>query len=434
MGRMNEVTPRIFVAGTQQNDGKTTTCMGLISVLKRRFERIGFIKPVGQRTVEVDGKSIDEDTVLVDDTYGLHTPLEAMSPVTVDSDFTRRYVKNANPDFFMKRIQNSFDRAAWEKNFCLIEGTGHAGVGSVFDLSNARVAGILKSKAILVCPGGIGKPIDEVSLNRAVFDREGVELVGVIMNKVLPEKLDFIREYAGKGLERLGMELIGCIPAEPVLAHPTLHQIREQVKGEFINGEWKGRRRVEKVMIGAMTPSNVMQHLSQQTLVVTSGDREDVIMAALATNSLAKNAGDELVGMVLAGGYLPHDTVMQLINLSDIPIIVSPYDSYTIARNIHQMTIKTLPGDREKIAKIQNLIETYVNIDRLLEKIHAPRGGNHQPLPPSITTPSAGAPTEETPPPLPALSPDSGEAVAAAPLIENLNVFDTQRFKRPKKG
>src|SRR5438067_7037921 len=143
---MNVVTPRVFVAATQQNDGKTTTALGLFAALKKRVGRIGFIKPVGQRFVEIEGKRIDEDSVLIDRTFGVATPLEAMGPIAVEPDVTRRYIEQSNNDFLVPRIQNSFDRAAWEKEFVIIEGTGHAGVGSCFDLSNARVACLWETK------------------------------------------------------------------------------------------------------------------------------------------------------------------------------------------------------------------------------------------------------------------------------------------------
>src|SRR5215210_4728597 len=214
---MNTTTPRVFVAATQQNDGKTTTALGLFAALKKRLGRIGFIKPVGQRFVEVDGKRIDEDSVLIDRTFGGHTPLEDMSPIAVEPDFTRKYIRQSNSDFLTRRIQNSFDRAAWEKEFVIIEGTGHAGVGSVFDLSNARVAKLLNSKVLLVTKGGIGRAIDEVALNKALFDKEGVEIIGVVLNKVLPGKTERIEEFTRAGLKRLGIDLLGVIPLEPVL-------------------------------------------------------------------------------------------------------------------------------------------------------------------------------------------------------------------------
>jgi len=366
---MNAVTPRLFVAATRQNEGKTTTSLGLFAALQKRLGKIGFIKPIGQRFIDVDGKNIDEDSVLIDRTFSVETPLEAMSPIAVEPDFTRRYIEAGNIDFLVKRIQNSFDRAAWEKQFTIIEGTGHAGVGSVFDLSNARVAKLLDSKVILITKGGIGRPIDEVALNKALFDKEGVEMVGVIINKVLPEKIDYISEFARRGLARLGIDLLGVIPSEPILAHPTLLQVCDEIDGEFINGEDHALRRVARVIIGAMSSSRVMEHFSTGTLVITPGDREDVILAALSTESLHEEEGPQLAGIVLSGDILPHPSVMQLVRRSSIPFILSAKDSYTVASGIHSMTIKTLPGDTEKIEKIQSLVEEWVEVDRLLEKL-----------------------------------------------------------------
>ena len=279
---MNTVTPRIFVAATQQNDGKTTIALGLFAALAKRLGRIGFIKPVGQRFVEIDGKRIDEDSVLIDQTFSVHTPLEAMSPIAVEPDFTRRYIENSNNEFLVRRIQNSFDRATWEKDFVIAEGTGHAGVGSVFDLSNARVAKLLGSKVILVTGGGIGRPIDEIALNKALFDREGVEVAGVIMNKITPDKYEYVRDFAQRGFARLGIDLLGAIPEEPILANATLGQIAKTTKGTFLNGKSKSRRRVQKVIIGAMNSGHAMQYFKPGTLIITPGDREDVILAALS--------------------------------------------------------------------------------------------------------------------------------------------------------
>ncbi|HZJ16904.1 MAG TPA: AAA family ATPase [Chthoniobacteraceae bacterium] len=366
---MNTETGRVFVAATQQNDGKTTVSLGLFGALQKRIGRIGFIKPVGQRFVEVDGQRIDEDSVLIDQTFSVHTPLEAMSPIAVEPDFTRRYIEEANNEHLVKRIQNSFDRAAWEKDFVIIEGTGHAGVGSVFDLSNARVARLLESKVILVTRGGIGKPIDEIALNKALFDKENVEVVGVVLNKMLGEKIDYVRDFARRGLARLGIELLGVIPEEPLLANATLGQICKTIKGDFLHGKTKSRRRVQKIIIGAMNSTHVMEHFRPGTLVITPGDREDVVLAALSTCSLSELDGRSIAGLILAGNMTPHANVLELLARADMPTIVSPLESYAVASSIHSMTVKTLPGDIEKIDRIQALIEGHIDIDRLLAKL-----------------------------------------------------------------
>src|SRR5438876_8554456 len=235
MPPMNTVTPRVFIAATRQNDGKTTASLGLIAALQRHYPRVGYIKPVGQRFVEVEEQKIDEDTVLMDSVYRLNCPLGDMSPIAVEPDFTRKYLQSSNNEALVKKIVKAFDRVAWEKDFVLCEGSGHAGVGSVFDLSNAQVAKILHAKVIIVTQGGIGKPIDEVSLNQALFEKEGVEIIGVILNKVLLGKVDYVTEFARRGLKRKGLELLGVIPHQSILCCPTMGQVREGLKAEMLN-------------------------------------------------------------------------------------------------------------------------------------------------------------------------------------------------------
>ena len=148
----NTKTKRIFVAGTRMNEGKTTTCLGLFAALQNQYGKVGFIKPVGQRFVEIDGQLIDEDSILVERIFKVDAPISSMSPIAIDSTFTRRYLespKQMNEELTHK-LCTGFDRASWNMDFTIIEGSGHAGVGSVFDLSNARVAKILNAKAIIV--------------------------------------------------------------------------------------------------------------------------------------------------------------------------------------------------------------------------------------------------------------------------------------------
>src|SRR6184192_765809 len=232
---MNTVTPRIFIAATRQNDGKTTTSLGLLSAMQQFYPRVGYIKPVGQRFIEIEEQKIDEDTVLMDRVYQLNCPLVDMSPIAVEPDFTRKYLQSSNNDALVKKIQKAFDRVAWEKDFVLCEGSGHAGVGSVFDLSNAQVARIVGAKVIIVTQGGIGKPIDEVSLNQALFEKEGVEVIGVILNKVLDAKIDSITDFARRGFKRKGLELLGVIPHKRILSSPTLDLIREELRAELLS-------------------------------------------------------------------------------------------------------------------------------------------------------------------------------------------------------
>src|SRR5882724_9372797 len=231
---MNTTTPRVFIAATRQNDGKTTVSLGLIAALQKHFPRVGYIKPVGQRFVEIEEQKIDEDSVLMDAVFRMNTPLVDMSPIAVEPDFTRKYLQSSNNEALVKKIQKAFDRVSWEKDFVLCEGSGHAGVGSVFDLSNAQVAKILGAKVIIVTQGGIGKPIDEVCLNQALFEKEGVEVIGVILNKVVEDKVSYVSDFARRGLKRKGLELLGVLPHQTILSQPTMDLIREELGAELL--------------------------------------------------------------------------------------------------------------------------------------------------------------------------------------------------------
>ena len=364
---MNTTSPRLFIAATRQNDGKTTTALGLVSTLQAYYPRIGYIKPVGQRFVQIEEQKIDEDTVLMDRVFRLNCPLVDMSPIAVEPDFTRRYLESANYDALVKKIQKAFDRVAWEKDFVLCEGSGHAGVGSVFDLSNARVARLLGAKVVIVSQGGIGRPIDEVALNQALFEKEGVEIIGVIINKVLPEKLEFITEFARKGLKRKGLDLLGVLPHQRMLSSPTLDLIRDELEAEVLNDTCQIQNLVEEVMVGAMGVPHALSYFRKGVLVITPGDREDIVLAAATT--LFGAPTDGLAGIVLTGNFRPSASVMKVIKQLPFPVMLAEDDSYEVASKVHDLIVKTRPDDTEKIELIRNLIAKHVDVSKILHRI-----------------------------------------------------------------
>lgn len=368
---MNTSTPRLFIAATRQNEGKTTASLGLASALQKHYPRIGYIKPVGQRFIEIETQKIDEDIILMDRVYRLNCPLADMSPIAVDPEFTRNYLQNANYDELARRIKAAFDRVAWEKEFVICEGSGHAGVGAVFDLSNARVAKLLGARVIIVSQGGIGKPIDEVALNHALFRQEQVEVIGVILNKVLPDKLDVIREYASKGLQRQGLELLGVLPLQPILSSPTLEVIREELRAEPLNGSTQYQNLVEEVVVGAMSVRSALSYLKKGVLVITPGDREDILLAAATT--MSGRGTDGLAGIILTGGQRPSPSVMRVVEAMPFPVLAIDAESYRVASKVHDLTVKTRPADTGKIGLIRDLISRHVDVERILAAVESGR-------------------------------------------------------------
>ena len=364
---INLETPRIFIATTQQNDDKTTISLGLLSAMQDVYRRIGYIKPVGQRFVEIEEQKIDEDTVLMDSVYRLNCPLADMSPIAVEPDFTRKYLLSANNEALVKKIVTAFDRVAWEKEFVLCEGSGHAGVGSVFDLSNAQVAKILGAKVIIVSQAGIGKPIDEVSLNQALFEKEGVEIIGVILNKVLGKKIDYITEFARRGLKRKGLELLGVVPHQPMLSQPTMELIREELNADVLNQSDGFHNSVQEVVIGAMGVQNALHLFKKGVLIITPGDREDIILAVATTLSVEDDRG--LAGMILTRNLKPSREAQKVIGRMPFPVLAAADDSYDVASKVHDLTVKIRPDDTQKIALIRDLIAQHVDTNKILEAL-----------------------------------------------------------------
>jgi BioD-like phosphotransacetylase family protein len=364
---MNDSTPRVFIAATRQNDGKTTVSLGLIAALQKHFPRVGYIKPVGQRFVEIEEQKIDEDSVLMDSVYRMNTPLVDMSPIAVEPDFTRKYLQAANNETLVKKIQKAFDRVSWEKDFVLCEGSGHAGVGSVFDLSNARVAKILGAKVIIVSQGGIGKPIDEIALNQALFEKEGVEIIGVILNKVLGEKVDYISDFARRGLKRKGLDLLGVLPYEQSLCNPSMELIREELHAELLNSPPVLHMLVDDVVVGAMGAHNAMQFFKRGVLLITPGDREDILLAAGAMTS--PESDNKMAGIVLTGGLRPDAGVIKAMQSMPIPVLLAKADSYQVASKVHNLIVKTRPADAGKISLIRDIVAKNVNVKKIIDSL-----------------------------------------------------------------
>jgi BioD-like phosphotransacetylase family protein len=363
---MNLDTRRIFVAATRMNDGKTTTCLGLTAALQAMGLHVGYIKPIAQRVVMSGEDQVDEDTLLIDGLFDLNVPIAAMSPVAIGPDFTKQYLEN--PDEIgpqlKDRICRAFDRTAYGKDIVVVEGSGHAGVGSVFGASNADNAKVLGSKAIIVAAGGIGKPIDEIALNKALFDKAGVEVVGAILNKVMPDKLEFIRDFAGRGLRKLGVPLLGVVPLQETLVYPNLDQVADETKARWIH-QPTGLRRVRRVVIGAMSARRSAEYLRVPgTLVIVPGDREDLLEAFIA------GVGAEaLSGVLFSNGLLPNDDIVRRLKEAGIAMAAVEAESFAVTARINNMTVKTMRQDADKIPIIRKMISDSVDIQALLRAL-----------------------------------------------------------------
>jgi BioD-like phosphotransacetylase family protein len=374
---------QLYLAATGQNRGKTTAALGLFDGFVRKGLRAGFMKPVGQRTVIDRGEPADEDAVLMRTTFALPEPYSVLSPVHIPRGFTKAYIAGEVVEDLGAKVKRAHATFA-DHDVLLIEGTGHAGVGAVIGLSNAVVASSLGTPAIIVSEGGVGRPIDEIVLNAALFARHGVPVAGAIVNKVDIKAQPGIERVLQRGLVPYDIPLLGILPVHPILSNPTLEMILEGVHGEAIHPGPDLERVIDGVAIGAMEPGHMLERIGPGTLVIVPGDREDVILTLttahlmgrprtatteeLTTPTLELDDGHAgaAIGLVLTGGYRPRKAVIEAIRRADLFATLVPHDTYTVASEIHDLLVKTHAADLEKIELIKDLVANNLDIDKIL--------------------------------------------------------------------
>jgi BioD-like phosphotransacetylase family protein len=358
---------RIFLAATGQNRGKTPASLGLIAAIRQRGHAIGFMKPVGQRTLLVEGVRADEDAVLMKEVFDLPDALNDMSPVTLPRHFTTDYVMGRVDGDLGAQVVAAHARVAVGKDF-VVEGTGHAGVGAVIGLSNARAASLLASPVVIVSEGGVGRPIDEIALNAALFARHGVPVLGAIVNKVDIVGRPELPEILERGLAQQGVALLGCVGFSEFLANPSLELIDTHLEGELLAGEAAPNRIIGQVAIGAMRAGHAMELLRDRTLLITPGDREDLLLAAVAANRAASGV-PKVTGVILTGGFRPASAVLDELRAADVFTYLVATDTYRTARAVDDILVKTHPSDTEKIATIIDLVARAIDVDALLARL-----------------------------------------------------------------
>ena len=374
---------QLYLAATGQNRGKTTAALGLFEGFVRRGLDAGFMKPVGQRTVIDQGEPADEDAVLMRSVFGLTEPYSILSPVHIPRGFTKAYIAGEVVEDLGAKIVGAHATFR-EREVLLIEGTGHTGVGAVIGLSNAAVAAALGAPAIIISEGGVGRPIDEIVLNAALFAKHGVPVGGAIVNKVDVEAQPGIERVLQRGLAPYDIPLLGVLPVRPLLSNPTLEMILEGVRGETVHAGPDLDRVIDGVAIGAMEPGHMLERVGPGTLVIVPGDREDVILTLTTahlmgtprpasvdertqpTLQLDEDHAGAAIGLVLTGGYRPRSPVIEAIRRADLFATLVPNDTYTVASEVHDLLVKTHAADREKIELIKELVGRNLDIDRVL--------------------------------------------------------------------
>ena len=358
----------LFITSTRHNEGKTLITLGLTSAFSRKLRSVGYMKPVGRGSVEFAGEKIDHDAVLIKEACKIPAFVRDMGPVCYDG-FPTQWISQEGREAVVRKIQASFSRAAANRDLMVIEGTGNAAAGAAFGLSNAFMAKLLDAKVVLVASGGVGQPTDEIFLNKNFFDKAGVEVVGAIVNKAYPHEFERIDQWMRRALEAMGIRLLGVIPYDDELARASMLNLFERFRGKILNGESAMGQPLGKVVLGAMSATTALEHLSGHVTLICPSDREDVLVSALSAMYITGRKDFALASIVLTGPDKLSAVTLQMIRRTSIPVLHVEVDAYTVVAEVHAANFKILPEDSTKIQRAIDLVQERIDLNLLLQSL-----------------------------------------------------------------
>ncbi|RNC68625.1 MAG: cobyrinic acid a,c-diamide synthase [Desulfuromonadales bacterium] len=356
---------KVFIGATGQNCGKTTMSVSLMHLARQKYEKVGFIKPIGPKIETFNGETFDMDAILMARTFGLEEDLPLMNPVALHKNFTRDYLSGRMDCRILKtRIIEAFDLLDKKYDFLIIEGAGHCGVGSVIGLSNACVAHTLNAPVIMVTDSGIGSSIDAVHLNLALYEKEEADVRMVIVNKLRSDKRESVLGFLNKGFPGKKLQVSGGFNYSPILANPTLSHI-----GKLLNlpvhGDPEGRSRIiHHIHLGAASSQRVADALEPSTIVVITSSRDELIVTLSSLYHIPAYR-DKIVGLVIAGHVPVSEITQQILDDSDIPYIRVHESTADVFTTLREDVAKITVEDQEKLAWITANAENEIDFEAI---------------------------------------------------------------------
>lgn len=356
---------RIFIGATGQNCGKTTMSVSLMHLARKKYKKVGFIKPIGPKIELYDDFIVDMDAVLMARAFGLEEDIALMSPVALHKDFTKDYLSGRLSDLSLEDlVVEAVEELDSKYDFLIIEGAGHGGVGSVIGLNNARVANLVEAPVMIVTESGIGKVADAVHLNLALYEREKADVRAIVVNKLLSKKRDHVLDYLQMAMEPLHLQVIGGFNYSPVLANPTLGHIGKLLNLP-LNGDLEEKTRIiNHIQLGAASSQRVIDGLLDSTLMILTSSRDELIVTLASLYHIPAYKA-KIAGLVVAGHVPVSKISQQILDDSNIPYIRVDKTTAKVFTTLSADVAKITAEDEEKLAWIKTNAEHDVDFDAI---------------------------------------------------------------------
>ena len=354
---------KVFIAATGQDCGKTTTSLSLLHLARKKYRRVGFIKPVGPKLSRYNDLWVDKDAALIAKVFDLGDDIELMSPVVLQPGDTRKVLDGVLPKAQLEKQMVEACRELEKRcDFLIIEGAGHSGVGSVIGLSNARVARLLDAPVLLISGGGIGHVIDDVSMNLALYKMEGADVRIVMPNKLIAEKRDRTLEYMGKAFADQKFIIQGGFNYSPILAGPTLQHIARIFNLPLRATHEQAMHIIKGIQLAAASTEKVVEILKPSTLLLVNSSRDELLVMLATLYHIPEHRAN-LSGVLISGVNTISKLTQQVLDDSDLPFMRSEQHTTAVFQTVTRDVSKITADDLEKINLVKELAEKNLDFD-----------------------------------------------------------------------
>lgn len=360
------MTKTIFIATTEPYSGKSIVALGIVNMLLGKARKVGYFKPIINED-PAHKKDVDIETIVhyfglpiaYDDTFA-YTRQQALRQMETDTsgEIINTIIRK------VKKLEETYD-------FTVIEGSDYLGEGTAFEFeTNVTIAKNLNAPVVIVISGENKTTANMVNAVQAVlrnFKTRDVQVLAVVANKVKKNMVDDVRELLASQLN--DSTILAVIPEDKNLQNPTMKEIHEQLGGELLFGEKQLNNQVDHFVTGAMQLPHFLNHISENVVIVTPGDRGDIIIGALQAG-LSVNY-PKIAGIVLTAGIRPEEPVLRLLDglQTVLPIVSVKEGTFQTTALLGAIKSRITSDNCKKIQLAISTFEKFVDINALEEKI-----------------------------------------------------------------
>lgn len=347
----------LLVGSSEAYSGKSAVVLGLAHRLQAQGIDIAYGKPIGTCLSNTDAvEHTDEDVRFIAQTLKLTDDRLLPTLLSLDATTIAQRLSGQDTTDYSQTLQNYTQVAG---DLVLLEGAGSLEEGRLFNLAMPQMAEALSASVLLVVRYHSGLVVETLM---AAKQQLGDRLIGVLLNDVPRDQLDFAQTHVRPFLEKQGIEVLGMLPHNDLLRSVSVGELVQRLDAEVLCRADRMELMVESLKIGAMNVNSALEYFrrAHNMAVVTGGDRTDIQLAALETSTQC---------LILTGHLPPSPIILSRAEDLEVPILSVDLDTLTTVEIIDNAFGQARLHEPIKVQEISQMMTKHFDCDRLLSKL-----------------------------------------------------------------